>query len=264
MLSEKRLFRLRKSAASLCIALSVTFFSPPVLHCAEERSYAHDIQQYVDEDKVYLLENIRQNITRPSEKTVVEALLCESGPQAIELFKKQLREYPDPVLDQLSTSRIAAYSLALERTAPLPKLSRPLPQAKPSLTNIQDTTKQQIALIPEKPKPEMLNPPLPHSPEKPKQNTVSLPVPLTVRSKQEVTITKKSGFTLQFGSFTNKENADILTKKISVYEPAKTIQQADLYKVLLKKNYDSRQEATDMLNRMPFSAIVIQENEVPH
>ena len=86
----------------------------------------------------------------------------------------------------------------------------------------------------------MLNPPLPHSPEKPKQNTVSLPVPLTVRSKQEVTITKKSGFTLQFGSFTNKENADILTKKISVYEPAKTIQQADLYKVLLKKNYDSR------------------------
>ena len=259
MLSEKRLFRLRKSAASLCLALSVMFFSPPVLHCAEERSYAREIQQYVDEDKVYLLENIRQNITRPSEKTVVEALLCESGPQAIELFKQQLREYPDPVLDRLSTSRIAAYNLALERTAPLPKLSRPLPPAKVSLTNIQDTTKQQIALIPEKP--EMETHPLPHSSEKPKQNTRFLPVPLSVRSKQEVTITKKSGFTLQFGSFTNKENADVLAKKISIYEPAKTIRQADIYKVLLKKNYDSKEEATDMLNRMPFSAIIVPTNE---
>jgi cell division protein FtsN len=248
MLSEKRLFRLRTSIASLCIALSVALFSSPMLHCAQEHSYAPEIQQYVGEDKVYLLENIRQNITRPSEKIVVDALLCESGPQAIELFKKQLRDYPDPLLDQLSTSRIAAYNRALERTAPLPKLSRPLPPAKPGLADVQET----------------VTPPLPILPEKPRLTRVLLPAPLPETSRQESTRTKKSGFTLQFGSFANKENADVLADKISVYEAAKTIQQGDLFKVRLRNTYTSREEAADRKNQLPFSAIVVQENEAQH
>jgi cell division septation protein DedD len=256
MFSEKRLFRLRKNATSLCIVLSVTIFSPPVLHCAEERSYGREIQQYVAEDKVYLLENIRQNITRPSEKTVVDALLCESGPQAIELFKKQLREYPDPELDQLSTARIAAYNLALESTALLPKLSRPLPLAKPNLTDRQDNPKQQLSFIPEKPNRETENPP--------NRNLVSPPAQVPEKSKQDAGIRGKNGFTLQFGSFTSKENADALADKISVYEATKTIQDGELFKVRLKKNYASRKEATDIEKELPFSAIVIQENEGPH
>ena len=84
MLSEKRLFHLHKSVATFCIALFVTFFSPHILYPATEQSYTREIELYVAEDKVYLLENIRQNITRPSEKTVVDALLCESGPEALE------------------------------------------------------------------------------------------------------------------------------------------------------------------------------------
>jgi cell division septation protein DedD len=239
MLSEKRLSRLRKSAASLCFALSVALSSPPMLHSAEELSYAHTIQQYVNEDKVYLLENIRQNITLPSEKIVVDALLCESGPQAIELFKKQLRDYPNPLLDQISASRITAYSLALKSTAPLPKLSRPLPPAKPTVTAVEDSTKQQLA------------------------NTTPLPSALPDRFRQETSIAIKGGFTLQFGSFSKKESADALANKISVYEEAKTIQQGELFKVRLNKAYVSKEDAANLAKELPFKAIIVPDIETP-
>ncbi len=214
MLSEKRLFHLRKSVSTLCIALSIALFSPPLNSPADERSYAREIEQYVDEDKVYLLENIRQNITRPSEKTVVDALLCESGPEAIELFQKQLKEYPDPLLDTLSSARIAAYSMALYGNTMPPKLSRPLQQAKHKPAEVPDTTKQQLARIaihpkretvaslvplPEKPKSDSLPPAPPLQkkpkletvvslkplPEKAKKNTASRPAPSSEKSKKE-------------------------------------------------------------------------------
>lgn len=46
---------------------------------AAQTSYAPQILQHVSEDKVYLLENIRKNITIPSEKLVVDALFSEDG-----------------------------------------------------------------------------------------------------------------------------------------------------------------------------------------
>jgi hypothetical protein len=246
--------------------ISLAFFSPPILHSAEEHSYAREIQQYVDEDKVYLLENIQQNITRPAEKIVVDALLCESGPQAIELFKKQLKDYPDPVLDQLSTSRIAAYSMALDSTAPLPKLSRPLPSAKPHLAGIDGTTilppNSVSSKPPQKPAPLQLT-----LTEKPKQEAAQSLLTFTDKPKRETTIAKAPTvtlLTLQFGSFTNKESAETLAKKISLYEPAKTIQQGEFYKVLLKKNYTSKGDAADMVKKLPFIAIIVPAKEAQH
>ena len=72
---------------------------------------------------------------------------------------------------------------------------------------------------------------------------------------------RKGSFSLQFGSFANKESADALASKISVYEPAQTIQQGELYKVLLKENYASREEAGDMVKKLPFTAIIVPANE---
>jgi|GEM_PF-169722 len=187
MLSEKRLLRIRKSAAQLCIALSVALFFPAILYAAEERSYAREIRKYVDEDTVYLLENTQQNITLPSERIVVEALLCESGPQAIELFQKQLSDYPDPALDQISNSRIAAYNLALNSTAPLPKLSRPLLSAKPQESGVQESSKQQLASISSKTKEEITPRPSP-APVKPAQESAPLPSPAPVKPAQELAL----------------------------------------------------------------------------
>ncbi len=274
MLSEKRFFHLRKSAATLCIALSVALFSPPILYPAAERFYAREIEQYVAEDKVYLLENIQQNITRPSEKTVVDALLCESGPEAIELFQKQLNDYPDPLLDSLSTARIAAYNQALGGTLPLPKLSQPLPSTKSTLAEVQDSTKQQVAHIAEKPEPETRTPP-PLFQEKatqeradslttlPNKSTLPLSHSLAENLKKTSTIVKKEGFTLQFGSFASKENAEILTRKIFLYEPTITVQQGDLYKVILKNNYASKEEAEALMKKLPFIAIIVSAEGDP-
>lgn len=279
MLSEKRLLHLRKSTASICIALFVTLFSLPILSPAEERSYAREIEQYVVEDKVYLLENIRQNITRPSEETIVDALLCESGPEAIELFRKQLRDYPDSVLNKLSTARIAAYSVALNGPTKLPKLSQPQLPEKERLADVQEnTTGQKLPLIAEKqttitPAPPQ---PLPEkqrlttvasvaiAQKKPIQKTVHLPPTLAEKSKQEPTVPTKSNFTLQFGSFTSKENAEALAQKVSLYEPAKTIQQGESYKVFLKKNYASREEVAALVKVLPFLAIIVPVKVAQH
>ncbi len=278
MLSEKTLLCVRKSATPLCIALSVAFLFPSMLHSAEERSYALEIRKYVDEDTVYLLENMQQNITKPSEKTVVEALLCESGPQAIVLFQKQLNDYPDPALDQLSNSRIAAYNLALNSTAPLPKLSRPLFSTKQQDAGVKASTQQQLASLPSKPKEEISPLPLPSAltmkleatpppspaPVKPIQNVTPPASPTPVKPDQESTIARSTGFTLQFGYFASKANAIALTKKVSLYEPAEMIERGQFYSVRLKKIFTKKQDAGAMIKKLPFTAIIIQAQEMPH
>ena len=87
---------------------------PAVSRAVEQKTiYSTQILQYVQKDKVYLLENLRSRVTNNSEKTVIDALLAEDGPQAARLFRKQLQDYPDPVLDSLSKTRLAAYQQAL-------------------------------------------------------------------------------------------------------------------------------------------------------
>lgn len=235
MLSDKTILFIRKIAAPLSVALSFALFCPPVLHSAGEQSYAREIQRYVAEDKVYLLENLRQKVALPSEKLVLEALLSEDGPQAVALYQKQLALYPDPALDQISRSRIAAYSLAMESPVPVPPLA-----------SRQDTTKH-----------------LPVSRLKKRERKVAIPEKATPEkpslkvTKQETTSAGQKNFTVRFGSFKNRDNAEALAKKISLYAPAETIKQGELYRVQLKNNYASKQEAEAAAKKIPFARIVI-------
>ncbi len=251
MRSEKTMFLIRNLTASLCLALAL--FSSPALHAAREISYSREIKQYVTEDKVYLLENIRQKVTIPSEKTVIDALLCEDGPKALSLYKKQLQEYPDPALDQLSRSRIAAYNLALESTAPLPKLSAPLPAprvATPAI--VRDTTKRPTDLS-SRPNPEVIKESSKHITAIHPEARPSSPI----RANREKRSVEPGGSTLQFGSFGDRSNAESLAKKISIYSPAEIIQQGQMYKVRLKKNFVSKEEASLEAKKIPVSAIVV-------
>ncbi len=235
MLSDKTILLIRKIAAPLSVALSVTLFCPPVLHSASEQSYAREIMRYVAEDKVYLLENLRQKVALPSEKLVLEALLSEDGAQAVSLYQKQLAIYPDPALDQISRSRIAAYSLAMESAAPVPPLA-----------GKQDTTKH-----------------LPTPRIKKSEKKVSIPEktialqPRVKAAKQEITSTGQKSFTVRFGSFKSRENAEALAKQISSYAPAETFQQGELYRVQLKNNFASKQEAEVAAKKLPFAGFVI-------
>ena len=204
-----------------------------MLYAGDEHSYAQEIERDVAEDKVYLLENIRQKVTIPSEKTVLEALLCEDGPQAIILFQKQLREYPDPAIDKLSTSRIAAYNVALDSSASLPKQSIRRSSAKQQLSVVKaDTTK--------------------HSS---KQST-NIALPSDVQNDEKI-VAGPITSTLQFGCFENRKNAETLAKEIAQHAPVEIVQKGQMYKVQLKTHYPSNEEATAAAKKLPVKSIVV-------
>lgn len=236
MLSDKTKSILRKSPATLCVALSVALLFPTVLHSTGEPSYAEEIRRCVAEDKVYLLENIRQKVILPAEKLVIDALLSEDGPQAVTLYQKQLTQYPDPVLDQISTSRIAAYSQAKESLMPLPKVTIPEPAPKPhSIQPAKVPIKPAVVINKEKTKQELATP--------------AHPAPASV----------KKTYALQGGSFKNRENAEALAKKITLHTPAIVLQQGNFFKVILKTRFASKEEATAAAKKLPFDTIVVQD-----
>ncbi len=101
---------LKISAAAL---LALLTFAVAGAAPAEQAGYGAWILQYVEQDKVYLLENLRTRVTKNSEKTVIDALLAEDGPRAARLFERQLKAYPDPALDSLSKARLSAYNAIL-------------------------------------------------------------------------------------------------------------------------------------------------------
>ncbi|MEI6846716.1 MAG: SPOR domain-containing protein [Chlorobiaceae bacterium] len=234
------MFHLRKSIWLQCVVLSTILFFPAILYAIDTVSYAQQIKQYVAEDKVYLLENIRQKVTRPSEQTIIDALLSEDGPLAVSLYKKQLREYPDPELDKLSASRIAAYNLAMESNDSLSMFPVPLPAPNQRSPNGEDTTKKIVAH-----RIKAASPSKRHSTN------------IENSTKQEKRVPGQETFTLQFGSFSNKENAKILAKKISIHEPVEMVLHNKMYKVLLKKNYASTRKAAAAAKKLPFHTIVV-------
>ncbi|NTV67646.1 MAG: SPOR domain-containing protein [Chlorobaculum sp.] len=221
-------------------------------------SYASEIAQDVREDKVYLLEKIRPQITNPSEKLLVEALLTEDGPKAARLYRKQLAEYPDPQLDPISRSRLAAYE---EAAATMPGL--PVMQAKASATS-------KIPLDPTAPllqppstasRPDSsikrLPPPLVRTPPAKKADTASAALPA---SRPQKPLAPASGaFTLQFGSFDSITNADQMAAQLSSSAPARVQQINGVYKVRLKRSFASQQEATSFARSLPIESIVVPQ-----
>lgn len=278
MLSDKTLFFIRRNSTLLSAALSIGLLCPQVLHAAEEHSYAQEIQQDVADDKVYLLESIRQKVTIPSEKTILEALLCEDGPQAVMLFQKQLREYPDPALDKLSTSRIAAYNLVLNGTSAIQNGSIPLSSIKPQRIVIKADTSQQSINT-------QLNAPPASAQQQPSfvtddstkhstrprstiQHHSALKEDTTKHSSKQQTTTPAASkeqkviagpttSTLQFGSFESRQNAEVLAKKISRSASVEIVQKGQMYKVLLKTHFASKEEASAAAKELPVRAIVV-------
>ncbi len=255
MFSVQAIHIIRRKILPLSIALFIALFCPVVLHAADEHSYAHEIEQDVAEDKVYLLENIRPKVTIPSEKTLLEALFCEDGPQAIMLFQKQLRDYPDPVLDKLSTSRITAYNAASAGSASIPKRSTRLSSAKQQLSVVKDDSTRHLSRHhPNKEQPSILKK---ETAKDSSRSNFKAPQPLSETSKQERIVAGPTTFTLQFGSFENRRNAEFLADKISHFASAAVVQKRDVYKVQLNTHYSSKEEAAEAAKKMPFKAIVV-------
>ncbi len=278
MLSDNTIFFIRNKRALLCVTLSLGLWGPQVLLAAEEHSYSQQIEQDVADDKVYLLESIRQKVTIPSEKSILEALLCEDGPQAVMLFQKQLREYPDPALDKLSTSRIAAYNLALNGTSAIQNASIPLSSIKPQRIVIKaDTSQKSINPQLNAPRASAHEQPsfvtddstkhstrprstIPHHSALKEDTTKHSSKPQTTTpavSKEQKVTAGPTTSTLQFGSFESRQNAEVLAKKISRSASVEIVRKGQIYKVLLKKHFASKEEASAAAKKLPVKAIVV-------
>lgn len=225
-----------KLTRKLTIILSAVFCLSNLALGAAPTSYTPQILQYVNEDKVYLLENIRKNISIPSEKLVVDALLSEDGPQAAYLYRKQLAEYPDPSLDELSRSRLSSFQFVLN--GPLA-----FPESVPPMAPPPDSGKPAAAA------------PVKEKPVSPKPvATPSAPPPVTVPA------TPASGtglYTLQFGSFGSRANAEKLATELSGYGPVSIVQQGALHKVRLQKSWRTEREAEIAGSSIPFTSVAV-------
>jgi len=242
----------------VCIVAGMIFPCRQPAAMADEASYAFEIVQYVQEDKVYLLEKIRQQITKPSEQILVEALLSEDGPKAASLYRKQLAEYPDPQLDPVSRSRLAAFEQARSITPGLPVMpakassgsrppvmatgSRPTPSSPPA-----SKPDSSFRRLPEKP---VMN----QTARKVDTTRTALPVP---SRPQAAAAAPGAGFTLQFGSFDSITNADQLSAQLSATAPASVQQINGIYKVRLKRSFATRQEAAAYARSLPIESFVV-------
>jgi len=287
----------RRTLLTLTLLITCLFFTGQGLTAvAAEYSHASKILQYVREDKVYLLEKIRHQITKPSEKLVVEALLSEDGPKAASLYKKQLAEHPDPLIDPISRSRLAAFEKAVATTAapsviqsksapasrqapiataanqaPTPAASRPDSAARKlsAAPASRPTASAKTASAPSA-KPAASNVPAPASkPDSASRSTTQSAATKTPPAEKQATIPARqqapapaktaasSGFTLQFGSFDSVANANQLASQLSASAPA-TVQQINgIYKVRLKNIFATREEAAAFARTLPIESFVV-------
>jgi cell division protein FtsN len=287
----------RRTLLTLTLLITCLFFSGQrTTAVAADYSHASKILQYVREDKVYLLEKIRHQITKPSEKLVVEALLSEDGPKAASLYKKQLAEHPDPLIDPISRSRLAAFEKAVATTAAPSVIqsksapaSRQAPiataanQAQTPAASRPDSAARKLSAAPaSRPtasaktasapsaKPAASNVPAPASkPDSASRSTTQSAATKTPPAEKQATIPARqqapapaktaasSGFTLQFGSFDSVANANQLASQLSASAPA-TVQQINgIYKVRLKNIFATREEAAAFARTLPIESFVV-------
>ncbi|MBN1278188.1 MAG: SPOR domain-containing protein [Chlorobiaceae bacterium] len=218
----------------LTLALTDTFICPRHELQATQTSYAPQILQYVQEDKLYLLENIRKNLSIPSEKLVVDALLTEDGPQAAYLYRKQLEEYPDPSLDNLSRSRISSFRFALNQ--PLAFATTVPPMAAPPTAVSKPSEKLPEAIQPDRSEIKTVKPTM---------------APTALDDSAHAL------FALQFGSFGNRDNAVKLAAQLSSYGQIAIIQDGSMHKVRLLQTWQSENQALEAARSIPFESIAV-------
>jgi len=241
----------------VCVMAGVSFPCRQPAALADQTSYASEIAQDVREDKVYLLEKIRPQITKPSEKVLVEALLTEDGPKAAALYRKQLSDYPDPQLDQISRSRLAAYDQAVATTPGLPVMqARASSSSRPPVATITNTALPNRTSVKPDSSLRRVNPPpsvTARSASSGETTGATLPPPPASGT------TATGSYTLQFGSFDSITNADHMVAQLDTRSPAKVQQINGVYKVRLKRTFATEQEAEAFGRTFPIESIVVPQ-----
>jgi len=219
---------------------------PSAAEAATGTSYAALIRQYVEQDKTYLLQSIRQKVVAGSEKTVIEALLAEDGPKAVALFQKQLAMYPDPSIDPISQSRIADYNRTLTAEVPAPQLTKPVAAPTPPPAP---------AAVPPPAAPRTAQAPVP--PPAPAQAPAPAPQPEKPARFSTTAYASGDTHTLQFGSFSSRANAEALAERLKGESPVTVVFENQMYKVRLANGFPSADAAKSAGKRLSIRSITL-------
>jgi len=67
----------------------------------------------------------------------------------------------------------------------------------------------------------------------------------------------ETSFIVQFGNFSKKEHAELLAEQLKTYEDSVVIAENNRYKVVLRRRFNSKKEAINHAERLPFTSYIV-------
>lgn len=207
--------------------------------------FTKEILQAASEGNRGALQNLRAHALNDEETLMVNALLQLDGAVAAKMYQSLIAKNPSSPFVRLADSRLREYNLAVggryASSAPTP-----LPATNPIAS-----------------KPIESQPTEPKAPEaKPVEQKLSDVLPKPVPNK-----TASSGsirFTIQFGSFFSRAQAETLQKQLRSKVTTRIVELNDdsgrtAYKVRSESFYDSKSEATSVAKKLNLDFYVVAE-----
>lgn len=214
--------------------------------------FTKEIVQAATDGNRRALESLRQQTLNEEEKLIVDALLHLDGAVAAKMYQSLIAKNPSSPFVRLADSRLREYNLAVgggyATTAPIAPSPEPKP-VEPKPIEPKLTTPQPTA-------------PKPMEPTKPAEPQLSdiLPKPVPNKAASSGLIR----FTIQFGSFFSRSQAETLQKQLRSKVATRIVELMDdsgrtAYKVRSDAFYDSKSEATSAAKKLNLDFYVVAE-----
>ncbi|MFQ3599321.1 MAG: SPOR domain-containing protein [Chloroherpetonaceae bacterium] len=209
------------------------------------QSFTKEILQFATAGNRGALEALRAQSLNEEEKLIVNALLQVDGAVAAKMYQSLIAKNPSSPFVRLADSRLREYNLAVGGGyASSASISLPAPNP--------------IESTPIEPKPTQTNP----SESKPTEPQLSDILPKPVPNKPPTSGLIR--FTIQFGSFFSRAQAETLQKQLRSRVATRIVELDDgsgrtAYKVRSEAFYDSKSDATSAAKKLNLDFYVVAE-----
>ncbi len=219
------------------------------------QSFTKEILQFANEGNRRALEALRAQSLNEEERVMVDALLQLDGAVAAKMYQSLIAKNPSSPFVRLADSRLREYNLAVgggyASTAPVPLPTPKAIDSKPTESMLTESK-------PIEPKPSEPKAPEPKSTEAQLSDMLPKPVPNKVASSGLIR------FTIQFGSFFSRAQAETLQKQLRSKVATRIVEINDdsgrtAYKVRSEAFYDSKADATSAAKKLNLDFYVVAE-----
>jgi cell division septation protein DedD len=213
--------------------------------------FTKEIVQAANEGNRRALESLRQYALNEEEKLMVDALLQLDGAVAAKMYQSLIAKNPSSPFVRLADSRLREYNLAVGGGYASASPIVPLPEPKPIET-------KPIEPKPIEPKPSESKPIETKPAELQLSDILPKPVPNKAASSGLIR------FTIQFGSFSSRAQAETLQKQLRSKVATRIVELIDdsgrtAYKVRSESFYDSKSDATSAAKKLNLDFYVVAE-----